>query len=85
MASLILCLRNFAGDISMKTEMKKQIPNMVVYLPLYAVIFGVSIWLLVFHGESPTNRVLYVAMTVSILAGLVKFALHTRKRPQQSA
>ena len=85
MASLILCLRNLAGDISMKTDMKKQIPNLVVYLALYAVIFGISIWLLVFHDESPTNWVMYIAMLVSILAGLVKFALHTRKRPQQSA
>ena len=85
MASLILCLRNLAGDISMKIDMKKQIPNLVVYLALYAVIFGISIWLLVFHDESPTNWVLSVAMIVSVLAGLVKFALHTRKRHQQSA
>ena len=83
MASLMLCLRNLAVDISMRTEMKKQIPNMIVYLALYAAIFGISIWLLVFH-ESPTNWVLYIAMTVSILAGLVKFALHTRKRHQQA-
>jgi len=80
MASLILCSRNLAGDISMKIDMKKQIPNLVVYLALYAVIFGISIWLLVFHDQSPTNRVLYIAMIVSVLAGLVKFALHTRKR-----
>ena len=69
----------------MKTDMKKQIPNIVVYLALYAVIFGISIWLLVFHDESPTNRVLYIAMIVSALVGLVKFALYTRKRHQQSA
>jgi hypothetical protein len=85
MASLILCLRNLAGEISMKIEMKKQIPNLGVYLALYAVVFGVSIWLLVFHNESPTNWVLYIAMIVSVLAGLVKFAFHTRKRHQQSA
>ena len=69
----------------MAIAMKKQIPNMIVYVALYAVIFGVSGWLLVFHEESPTNWILYVAMFVAILAGLVKFALHTRKRPQQSA
>ena len=68
----------------MKTEMKKQIPNMVVYLTLYAAIFGISIWLLVFHDESPTNWVLYIAMIGSVLAGLVKFALHSRKRHQQT-
>jgi len=69
----------------MKADMKKQIPNIVVYLALYAAIFGISSWLLVFHDESPTNWVLYIAMIVSILAGLVKFALHTRKRPQEAA
>ena len=69
----------------MKMNMKKRIPNFVVYSLLYAALFGISIWLLVFHDESPTNWVLYVAMIVSMLAGLVKFALHTRKRHQQSA
>ena len=69
----------------MAIGMKKQIPNMVVYVALYAVIFGVSGWFLVFHEDSPTDWILYVAMIVSILAGLVKFALHTRKRQQQSA
>jgi len=68
----------------MRTDVKKQIPNMVVYLALYAVVFGISIWLLVFHPESPTNWVLYIMMIVSVLAGLVKFALHSRKRHQQS-
>lgn len=66
-------------------DMKKRIPNMVVYVALYAVIFGVSGWLLLFHEESPTNWILYVAMIVSVLAGLVKFALHSRKRQEQSA
>ena len=58
---------------------------MVVYVALYAAIFGISIWLLVFHNESPTNWVLYIAMIVSVLSGLVKFALHTHKKHQQSA
>jgi hypothetical protein len=68
----------------MRTDMNKRIPNMVVYLGLYAVVFAISIWVLAFHNESPTNWVLCVAMIVSILAGLVKLALHTRKRHQQS-
>ena len=68
----------------MKMNMKKGIPNLVVYSALYAAIFGISIWLLVFHPESPTNWVLYIAMIGSVLAGLVKFALHSRKRHQQS-
>ena len=58
---------------------------MVVYVALYAAVFGISIWLLVFHGESPTNWVLYLAMIGSVLAGLLKFVSHTRNRHQQSA
>ena len=57
---------------------------MIVYLALYAAIFGISIWLLVFH-PSPTDWVLYVGLIYSVLAGLIKFALHTRKKQQQSA
>jgi len=68
----------------MKIDMKKQIPNLVVYSALYAALFGISIWLLVFHGENPTNWLLYPMMIWSVLAGLVKFALHSRKRRQQS-
>ena len=69
----------------MKIDMKKQIPNTVIYVALYAIVFGISGWLLIFHKESPTNWILYVGLIVSVLAGLVKFALHTRKREQQSA
>jgi hypothetical protein len=68
----------------MKLDKKKNIPNLVVYLALYAAIFGISIWLLVFHKESPTNWVLYIAMIVSVLSGLLKFALHMHKKHQQS-
>lgn len=68
----------------MKADMKKQFPNLVVYSALYAAIFGISIWVLVFHRESPTNWVLYIAMIGSVLAGLVKFALRSRKRHQQT-
>ena len=84
-ASLILALKSLAGDILMKLDTKKQIPNWAVYLVLYAVLFGISGWLLVFHSESPTNWLLYVAMIVSISAGLVKFAVHMRKRQPESA
>jgi len=68
----------------MKVNMNKSIPNLVVYAALYAAVFGISIWLLVFHPESPTNWLLYPMMIWSVLAGLVKFALHLRKRHQQS-
>jgi hypothetical protein len=66
----------------MRTGMNKQIPNMYVYLALYAVLFGISIW---FHKENPTNWLLYVGMIYSVLAALVKFALHLRKRRNQPA
>jgi len=61
-----------------------RIPNLAVYSALYATVFAISIWLLVFHPENPTNWVLYILMIVSVLAGIVKFALHSRKRRQQS-
>jgi len=69
----------------MKIDRNLQIPNIVVYGLLYVVLFGVSFWLLAFHKESPTNWILYVLMIVAVLAGLVKFALHSRKKHQQSA
>ena len=69
----------------MKIDGKIQVPNLIVYAVLYAIVFGVSIWLLVFHKDNPTNWILYIGLPYSVLAGLVKFALHTRKRRQQSA
>ena len=68
----------------MKIDRNKQIPNIIVYLVLYIIIFGISIWLLTFHKESPTNWILYLAMIGSVLAGLVKFALQSRKNSQPS-
>jgi hypothetical protein len=68
----------------MEMNMNKRIPNLVVYSALYAALFGISIWLLVFHPESPTNWLLYPMMIWAVLGGLVKFALHLRKRHQQS-
>ena len=63
----------------MKIDKNKQIPNIVVYIVVYAVLFGTSIWLLIFHPDSPNNWFLHVAMIWAVLAGLVKFALHYRK------
>ena len=68
----------------MKIDRNIQIPNIIVYFVVYTIIFGISIWLLVFHPESPNNWFLYVGMVWSVLAGLVKFAWQWRKRPQQS-
>jgi len=68
----------------MKIDRNIKIPNIIVYFALYAVLFGISIWLLVFHPESPNNWFLYVGMVWSVLAGLVKFALRLRKSHQKS-
>lgn len=64
----------------MKVNGNTQIPNMVVYAALYAIIFGVSIWALISHKESPTNWLAYAGMTGSVLAGVIKFAVHSRKQ-----
>ena len=64
--------------------MNIRIPNLVVYVALYAALCAISIWLLVFHPENPTNWILYILMIWAVLGGLVKFALHSRKRQQQS-
>jgi hypothetical protein len=70
----------------MNTDMKnKQIPDMLVFAVLYAIVFGISIWLLAFHKESPTNWILYVLMSASVEMGLLKLALNSRKARQLSA
>jgi len=69
----------------MNTDKKNtQIPDMLVFAVLYVVIFGVSIWLLAFHKESPTNWILYVLMSAAVVMGLLKLALNSRKGRQQS-
>ena len=73
------------GGISMKVHGKTQIPNVIVYAAIYAIIFGISIWLLIACKESPNNWLLYAAMAASVLAGLVKLIVHLRKQHSQSA
>jgi uncharacterized membrane protein YcaP (DUF421 family) len=68
-----------------KVSGKTQIPNLLVYAAIYGVIFGISIWLLIAYNDSPTNWVLYLLMIGSVLAGVVKFILHSRKQHSQSA
>jgi membrane protein YdbS with pleckstrin-like domain len=63
----------------MKINRDAQIPNVLVYVILYAVVFGISFWVLLFHPESSTNWIMYVAMTVAILGAVIKLALHWRK------
>ncbi len=69
----------------MKIDRNKQVPNILVFAVLYALVFGISIWLLAFDNESPTNWILYPAMAVSVFAGMMKFALHLRKPHPRSA
>jgi hypothetical protein len=73
------------GDISMKVSRKTEIPNLVVYAALYAILFGISLWLLIAHKENPTNWLLYPMMIWAVLAGLVKFVVHSRKQHRRSA
>ena len=68
----------------MNVQRKSQIPNLVVYAAIYTLIFGISIWLLIADKESPTNWLLYVAMVGSVVAGLVKFIVHSRRQRSQS-
>ena len=63
----------------MRLKANTQIPNGIVYVALYAIVFAISIWMLIMHPESPTNWLAYAAMIVCVLAGGVKFALHLRK------
>jgi hypothetical protein len=64
----------------MKVNRNIQIPNIIVYSALYAIIFGLSIWVLVIDRESPTNWLAYSAMIGSVLAGAIKFAVHSWKQ-----
>lgn len=68
----------------MRLKTNTQIPNGLVYAALYAIIFAVSIWALIIHPDSPTNWLAYGAMICSVLAGAIKFAVHSRK-PQRTA
>ena len=64
----------------MKVNGNTQIPNIVVYAALYAILFGVCIWSLIADRESPTNWLAYAAMIASVLAGVIKFAAYSWKR-----
>ena len=64
----------------MKVNGNTQIPNIVVYAVLYAIVFGISIWSLIAHSDSPSNWFAYVAMITLVLAGVIKFAIHSWKQ-----
>ena len=64
----------------MKVNGNTQIPNIIVYAALYVILFGISIWVLIANRESPTNWLVYAGLIGSVLAGVIKFAIHSSKR-----
>lgn len=64
----------------MKVNRNTQIPNILVYAVLYAILFGVSIWVLISDRESPSNWLVYAGLIVSVLAAAIKFAVHSWKQ-----
>jgi hypothetical protein len=71
--------KTHTGDTAMKVN-RTQIPNIIVYVVLYAILFGVSIWVLLTDRESPTNWLLYAGLIWAVLAGAIKFAVHSWKQ-----
>lgn len=69
----------------MKVNLNTQIPNIIVYAALYTIVFGISIWLLIAHSDSPTIWQLYVLIIGAVLSGAIQFAVHSwkKKRPAQ--
>ena len=70
----------------MTIDRNTRVPDAAVYGVIYALILGISIWLLGFRNDSPTNWILYFGMGVAVLAGLTKLAVQSsRKKYQQHA
>ena len=69
----------------MKLNKNTQIPDFAVYAVLAAVIFGISIWILLVDKDAPHNWFLYVAMAVTVAAGVARFVFHLPKRRQPTA
>lgn len=67
----------------MTIDRNTRVTDALVYKVIYAVVFGISIWLLGFRNDSPTNWILYVLMALAVIAGLLKLALQSRKKNQQ--
>ena len=63
----------------MKLNKTTQIPDFAVYAVLAAVIFGISIWILLVDKDAPHNWFLYFAMAVTAVAGVIRFARPSRK------
>jgi hypothetical protein len=63
-----------------KLNRNTQVPNLAVYVVLYAVVFAISIWVLITDRESPTNWQVYALMIGAVLSGAIQFAVHSWKR-----
>jgi protein-S-isoprenylcysteine O-methyltransferase Ste14 len=57
----------------MKISRKTQIPDWVVYVVVYGIVFGVSAFVMIRDPEGSTNWVLYVGVIWAVAAGAVKF------------
>lgn len=69
----------------MKISGNSQIPNVLVYAALYAIVFGVCLWVLITDRESPSNWLAYAAMIAAVLAGAIKFAVHSWKQQRTAS
>ena len=65
-----------------KMKLNRQIPNLSVYIALYATIYGISAWVLATDKDLPASHrlLVYLALVGSAFAGVVKYMLH-RRRP----
>lgn len=68
----------------MKINRNTQIPNKIVYVVLYGIAFGVCIWLLIAHSDSPTNWQVYVLMIWAVLSAVIQFAVHSWKQKRKA-
>jgi hypothetical protein len=67
----------------MTIDRNTRVPDSIVFSVMYAVVFGISIWLLGFRNDSPTNWILYIAMGVAVVAGLLKLGFDSLKKYQR--
>ena len=71
----------------MKVDRNGQIPRVIIYVAVYAVMFGVDVWLLT-NGRERSERetwIIYMSVTGSVFVGFCKLALRTSKRRKQMA
>ncbi len=71
----------------MKIDRNRQIPKVIIYVALYAIMFGVDVWLLT-NGRERSERdtwIIYISVIGSVFVGSCKLALRTSKRRKQMA